>query len=161
SLSKSMGSSDKASRFADSYFLNVKGPELLNKFVGETERQIRQIFERARKIAHAGKPVIVFFDEMEANFRTRGTGVSSDMESTVVPLLPSQRDGMEAMDNVIDIGASNREELIDPAILRPWRLDVKIRVDRPDQNAAFDIMSRHIDGFLRLATDLVAGCGGK
>lgn len=161
SLSKSMGSSDKASRFADSYFLNVKGPELLNKFVGETERQIRQIFERARKIAHAGKPVIVFFDEMEAIFRTRGTGVSSDMESTVVPQLLSELDGVEGLDNVIVIGASNREELIDPAILRPGRLDVKIRVDRPDQEAALDILSKHIDGSLPLAADLVAEHGGK
>ena len=117
---------------ATSYFLNIKGPELLNKFVGETERQIRQIFEQARRVASSGKPVIVFFDEMEAIFRTRGTGVSSDMESTVVPQLLAELDGVESVENVIVIGASNREELIDPAVLRPGRLDVKIRVERPD-----------------------------
>lgn len=161
SLSQSMGTGKQgSSRYADSYFLNVKGPELLNKFVGETERQIRQIFERARKIAHAGKPVIVFFDEMEAIFRTRGTGVSSDMESTVVPQLLSELDGVEGLDNVIVIGASNREELIDPAILRPGRLDVKIRVDRPDEDGALDILSKHIDSSLPLDADLVAEHGG-
>src|SRR5699024_1543143 len=160
SLSKSMGSSDKASRFADSYFLNVKGPELLNKFVGETERQIRQIFERARKIAHAGKPVIVFFDEMEAIFRTRGTGVSSDMESTVVPQLLSELDGVEGLENVIVIGASNREEMIDPAILRPGRLDVKIRIERPDEEAAKDIFGKYLTADLPYAEEEVARHGG-
>jgi proteasome-associated ATPase len=133
-----------------SYFLNIKGPELLNKFVGETERQIRLIFERARKIASAGHPVIVFFDEMEAIFRTRGTGVSSDVESTVVPQLLAEIDGVEGLRNVIVIGASNREELIDPAILRPGRLDVKIRVERPDRDAALDILGKYLTDDLPL-----------
>ncbi|MDN6676434.1 proteasome ATPase [Corynebacterium variabile] len=133
-----------------SYFLNIKGPELLNKFVGETERQIRLIFERARKIASAGAPVIIFFDEMEAIFRTRGTGVSSDVESTVVPQLLAEIDGVEGLRNVIVIGASNREELIDPAILRPGRLDVKIRVQRPDREASLDILGKYLTDDLPL-----------
>lgn len=142
-----------------SYFLNVKGPELLNKFVGETERQIRQIFEQARRAASSGRPVIVFFDEMEALFRTRGTGVSSDMESTVVPQLLAELDGVEGVENVIVIGASNREELIDPAILRPGRLDVKIRVARPDQAAAVDILSKHLTAAIPFDAELVAEHG--
>lgn len=127
-----------------SYFINVKGPELLNKFVGETERRIRLIFERARELAEEGKPVIIFFDEMESIFRTRGSGVSSDMETTVVPQLLTEIDGVEGLSNVIVVGATNREELIDPAILRPGRLDVKIRVQRPGRAAARDIFARHL-----------------
>ena len=121
---------------AKSYFLNIKGPELLNKYVGETERQIRQIFQRAKEKSSEGVPVIVFFDEMDSLFRTRGSGISSDMESTIVPQLLAEIDGVESLRNVIVIGASNREELIDPAILRPGRLDVKIRIDRPDAEGA-------------------------
>ena len=118
---------------ARSYFLNIKGPELLNKYVGETERQIRLVFQRAREKAEEGVPVIVFFDEMDSLFRTRGSGISSDMESTVVPQLLAEIDGVETLRNVIVIGASNREDLIDPAILRPGRLDVKIKIERPDE----------------------------
>ncbi len=121
-------SGDKAAR---SYFLNIKGPELLNKYVGETERQIRLVFQRAREKSEEGVPVIVFFDEMDSLFRTRGTGISSDMESTIVPQLLAEIDGVETLRNVIVIGASNREDLIDPAILRPGRLDVKIKIERP------------------------------
>ncbi|SMG30373.1 proteasome-associated ATPase [Corynebacterium pollutisoli] len=127
-----------------SYFLNVKGPELLNKFVGETERRIRLIFERARELAGEGRPVIIFFDEMESIFRTRGSGVSSDMETTVVPQLLTELDGVENLANVIIIGATNREELIDPALLRPGRLDVKIRVQRPTRDGARDIFQRYL-----------------
>jgi len=134
-----------------SYFLSIKGPELLNKFVGETERQIRVVFEQARDVAEAGRPVIIFFDEMESIFRTRGSGVSSDMETTVVPQLLAELDGVESLSNVIIIGATNREELIDPAILRPGRLDVKIRIDRPDRDGAADIFSRYITDSLPLA----------
>lgn len=133
---------------ARSYFFNIKGPELLNKYVGgETERHLRLVFERARTMAsEGGMPVVVFFDEMEAMFRTRGTGgVSSDMESTIVPQLLSEIDGVEGgVDNVIVIGASNREDLIDPAILRPGRLDVKIKIERPDAQAARDIFDRYL-----------------
>src|ERR1700732_3159620 len=131
-------------REAKSYFLNIKGPELLNKFVGETERHIRLIFQRAREKASEGTPVIVFFDEMDSIFRTRGTGVSSDVETTVVPQLLSEIDGVEGLENVIVIGASNREDMIDPAILRPGRLDVKIKIERPDAEAAKDIFSKYI-----------------
>ena len=120
---------------ARSYFLNIKGPELLNKYVGETERQIRLIFQRAKEKSDEGVPVIVFFDEMDSLFRTRGTGISSDVESTIVPQLLSELDGVESLKNVIVIGASNREDLIDPAILRPGRLDVKIKIGRPDADA--------------------------
>ena len=133
-VSKRMGRED-----ARSYFLNIKGPELLNKYVGETERQIRLIFERAKEKSDEGVPVIVFFDEMDSLFRTRGTGVSSDVESTIVPQLLSELDGVESLKNVIVIGASNREDLIDPAILRPGRLDVKIKINRPDEEAASEI----------------------
>ena len=119
---------------ARSYFLNIKGPELLNKYVGETERQIRLIFQRAREKSEEGYPVIVFFDEMDSLFRTRGTGISSDIESTIVPQLLAEIDGVESLKNVIVIGASNREDLIDPAILRPGRLDVKIKIERPDED---------------------------
>ena len=127
-----------------SYFLNVKGPELLNKYVGETERQIRQIFQRAKERSAEGLPVIVFFDEMDSIFRTRGTGISSDVESTIVPQLLSELDGVETLKNVIVIGASNREDLIDPAILRPGRLDVKIKIERPDAAQAVDIMAKYL-----------------
>lgn len=146
---------------ATSYFLNIKGPELLNKFVGETERQIRQIFEQARRAASSGKPVIIFFDEMEALFRTRGTGLSSDMESTVVPQLLTELDGVESMTNVIVIGASNREELIDPAILRPGRLDVKIRIERPNAEAATHVLSKHLTADIPVAPALLEAAGSK
>ena len=133
-----------------SYFLNIKGPELLNKYVGETERQIRLVFQRAREKAEEGVPVIVFFDEMDSLFRTRGSGISSDMESTVVPQLLAEIDGVETLRNVIVIGASNREDLIDPAILRPGRLDVKIKIERPDEAAAQQIFARYLTGDLPL-----------
>jgi len=127
-----------------SYFINIKGPELLNKYVGETERQIRLVFQRAREKSEEGWPVIIFFDEMDSMFRTRGTGVSSDMESTIVPQLLAEIDGVDSLQNVIIIGATNREDLIDPAILRPGRLDVKIRVDRPNREAAHQILLRYL-----------------
>lgn len=129
---------------ASAHFINVKGPELLNKFVGETERRIRLIFERARELASEGRPVIIFFDEMESIFRTRGSGVSSDMETTVVPQLLTEIDGVEDISNVIVIGATNREELIDPAILRPGRLDIKVRISRPTKAEALDIFGRYL-----------------
>ncbi len=136
-----------------SYFLNIKGPELLNKYVGETERQIRLIFERAREKSEEGVPVIVFFDEMDSLFRTRGTGISSDIESTIVPQLLAEIDGVESLKNVIVIGASNREDLIDPAILRPGRLDVKIKIERPDEVAAKQIFLRYLLPTLPLGED--------
>src|SRR5439155_143772 len=120
------------------FFLNIKGPELLNKYVGETERKIREIFIKAKEKAAEDVPVIVFFDEMDALFRTRGTGISSDVETTIVPQLLAEIDGVEGLRNVIVIGASNRQDLIDPAILRPGRLDVKIKIERPDRGAAAD-----------------------
>ena len=147
-------------REAKSYFLNIKGPELLNKFVGETERHIRLIFQRAREKASEGTPVIVFFDEMDSIFRTRGTGVSSDVETTVVPQLLSEIDGVEGLENVIVIGASNREDMIDPAILRPGRLDVKIKIERPDAEAAQDIFSKYLTENLPVNTDDLAEFGG-
>ncbi len=138
-----------------SYFLNIKGPELLNKYVGETERHIRLIFARAREKASEGTPVVVFFDEMESLFRTRGSGVSSDVETTIVPQLLAEIDGVERLDNVIVIGASNREDMIDPAILRPGRLDVKIKIERPDAEAARDIFAKYLTPDLPLnAEDL-------
>ncbi|MGE2720764.1 proteasome ATPase [Mycolicibacterium celeriflavum] len=147
-------------REAKSYFLNIKGPELLNKFVGETERHIRLIFQRAREKASEGTPVIVFFDEMDSIFRTRGTGVSSDVETTVVPQLLSEIDGVEGLENVIVIGASNREDMIDPAILRPGRLDVKIKIERPDAEAAQDIFSKYLTEDLPVNEDDLAEFGG-
>ena len=134
-----------------SHFLNIKGPELLNKYVGETERQIRVIFATAREHAADGRPVIVFFDEMDSLFRTRGSGVSSDMESTVVPQLLSEIDGVEGLTNVIIIGATNREDLIDPAILRPGRLDVKIKLDRPNAIAAGEILAKYLTDAIPLS----------
>jgi proteasome-associated ATPase len=136
-----------------SYFLNIKGPELLNKYVGETERHIRLVFQRAREKASEGTPVIVFFDEMESLFRTRGSGVSSDVENTIVPQLLAEIDGVEGLENVIVIGASNREDMIDPAILRPGRLDVKIKIERPDAEAAKDIFAKYLRSSLPLHTD--------
>ncbi|WP_330229994.1 proteasome ATPase [Nocardia sp. NBC_00508] len=145
---------------AKSFFLNIKGPELLNKFVGETERHIRIIFQRAREKASEGTPVIVFFDEMDSIFRTRGSGVSSDVETTVVPQLLSEIDGVEGLENVIVIGASNREDMIDPAILRPGRLDVKIKIERPDAESAQDIFSKYLTEHLPLHDDDLAEFGG-
>ena len=145
---------------ARSYFLNIKGPELLNKYVGETERHIRLVFQRAREKAADGTPVIVFFDEMESLFRTRGTGISSDMEATIVPQLLAEIDGVETLKNVIVIGASNREDLIDPAILRPGRLDVKIKINRPDEQAAAQIFARYLTTDVPLDEEEIASLGG-
>ena len=147
-------------REARSYFLNIKGPELLNKYVGETERQIRLVFQRAREKSEEGVPVIVFFDEMDSLFRTRGTGISSDMESTIVPQLLAEIDGVETLKNVIVIGASNREDLIDPAILRPGRLDVKIKIERPDIDSAGQIFARYLTSDLPLEEREVTSLGG-
>ena len=143
-----------------SFFLNIKGPELLNKYVGETERHIRLVFQRAREKASEGMPVIVFFDEMDSLFRTRGSGVSSDVENTIVPQLLSEIDGVETLDNVIVIGASNREDMIDPAILRPGRLDVKIKIDRPDAEAAREIFSKYLVPSLPIHAEDLAEHGG-
>jgi proteasome-associated ATPase len=145
---------------ARSFFLNIKGPELLNKYVGETERHIRLVFQRAREKASEGTPVIVFFDEMDSIFRTRGSGVSSDVENTIVPQLLSEIDGVEGLENVIVIGASNREDMIDPAILRPGRLDVKIKIERPDAEAAKDIFSKYIVKDLPIHSDDLSEHGG-
>ncbi|MFQ6172461.1 proteasome ATPase [Oryzobacter sp. R7] len=144
-----------------SYFLNIKGPELLNKYVGETERHIRLIFQRAREKSNEGYPVVVFFDEMESLFRTRGSGVSSDVETTIVPQLLAEIDGVEGLENVIVIGASNREDMIDPAILRPGRLDVKIKIERPDAEAARDIFAKYLISGLPLHPDDVEQNGGS
>jgi proteasome-associated ATPase len=144
-----------------SFFLNIKGPELLNKYVGETERHIRLVFQRAREKASEGMPVIIFFDEMDSIFRTRGSGVSSDVENTIVPQLLSEIDGVEGLENVIVIGASNREDMIDPAILRPGRLDVKIKIERPDAEAAKDIFSKYVVRNLPLHPDDLAEHGGS
>src|SRR6202522_2192342 len=144
-----------------SFFLNIKGPELLNKYVGETERHIRLVFQRAREKASEGMPVIVFFDEMDSIFRTRGSGVSSDVENTIVPQLLSEIDGVEGLENVIVIGASNREDMIDPAILRPGRLDVKIKIERPDAEAAKDIFTKYVLTELPLHPDDVKEHGGS
>ncbi|MEJ6512962.1 MAG: proteasome ATPase [Acidimicrobiia bacterium] len=153
-----------ASRTGDdkgrSYFINIKGPELLNKYVGETERQIRLIFERAREKSEEGWPVIIFFDEMDSMFRTRGTGISSDMESTIVPQLLAEIDGVEGLRNVIVIGATNREDLIDPAILRPGRLDVKIKIERPDARAAGQIFARYLTNELPISQADIENLGG-
>jgi len=143
-----------------SYFLNIKGPELLNKYVGETERHIRLVFQRAREKASNGTPVIVFFDEMDSLFRTRGSGVSSDVENTIVPQLLSEIDGVEGLENVIVIGASNREDMIDPAILRPGRLDVKIKIERPDAESARDIFSKYLTANLPLHAEDLGEFGG-
>ncbi|MER6580609.1 proteasome ATPase [Nonomuraea sp. NPDC001023] len=144
---------EKTGQSGKSFFLNIKGPELLNKYVGETERHIRLVFQRAREKASEGTPVIVFFDEMDSIFRTRGSGVSSDVENTIVPQLLSEIDGVEGLENVIVIGASNREDMIDPAILRPGRLDVKIKIERPDAEAAKDIFSKYLLADLPLHPD--------
>ncbi len=144
-----------------SYFLNIKGPELLNKYVGETERHIRLIFQRAREKSNEGFPVVVFFDEMDSLFRTRGSGVSSDVETTIVPQLLSEIDGVEGLENVIVIGASNREDMIDPAILRPGRLDVKIKIERPDAESATDIFSKYLTPDLPLHPEDLGVNGGS
>jgi proteasome-associated ATPase len=160
---KAAADSDGSNKPAEgkSFFLNIKGPELLNKYVGETERHIRLVFQRAREKASEGMPVIVFFDEMDSIFRTRGSGVSSDVENTIVPQLLSEIDGVEGLENVIVIGASNREDMIDPAILRPGRLDVKIKIERPDAEAAKDIFSKYVLPELPLHPDDLTEHGGS
>ena len=142
------------------YFLNIKGPELLNKYVGETERKIREIFMKAKEKAAEDVPVIVFFDEMDALFRTRGSGISSDVETTIVPQLLAEIDGVEGLKNVIVIGASNRQDLIDPAILRPGRLDVKIKIERPDKDAAVDIFHKYLTADIPIHESEVRQHGG-
>ena len=160
SLAKQVQKVHAGNEKATAFFLNIKGPELLNKYVGETERHIRLVFQRAREKASDGTPVIVFFDEMDSIFRTRGSGVSSDVENTIVPQLLSEIDGVEGLENVIVIGASNREDMIDPAILRPGRLDVKIKIERPDAEAARDIFSKYIRSDLPIHADDLAEHGG-
>ncbi len=160
-LATQNGESGQSAKEGKSFFLNIKGPELLNKYVGETERHIRLVFQRAREKASEGMPVIVFFDEMDSIFRTRGSGVSSDVENTIVPQLLSEIDGVEGLENVIVIGASNREDMIDPAILRPGRLDVKIKIERPDAEAARDIFSKYVVADLPLHRDDIAEHGGS
>ncbi len=152
--------SERTGEEGRSFFLNIKGPELLNKYVGETERHIRLVFQRAREKASEGTPVIVFFDEMDSLFRTRGSGVSSDVENTIVPQLLSEIDGVEGLENVLVIGASNREDMIDPAILRPGRLDVKIKIERPDAESATDIFSKYLTPTLPLHADDLAEWSG-
>ena len=151
-----------ASEYTDhkSYFFNIKGPELLNKYVGETERQIRVIFDEAREKSKEGHPEIIFFDEMESLYRIRGSGISSDMESTIVPQLLAELDGVEELSNVIVIGASNREDLIDPAILRPGRLDIKIRIDRPNEDSALAIFSRYLNSDIPISSSCIEEHGG-
>lgn len=158
SIAKKLG--HRAGKEIRSYFLHVKGPELLNKYVGESERQVREVFKKAKERAEDGHPVIVFFDEMDALFRTRGTGISSDIESTIVPQFLSEIDGVERLRNVIVIGASNRQDLIDPAVLRAGRLDVKVKVGRPDATAARDIFSKYISMDLPFADEDLARHGG-
>jgi len=152
--------SEKRGEKIQGYFLNIKGPELLNKYVGETERKIREIFVKAKEKANEDVPVVVFFDEMDALFRTRGTGISSDVESTIVPQLLAEIDGVEGLKNVIVIGASNRQDLIDPAVLRPGRLDVKIKVERPDQVGAADIFKKYLTTELPIAEPEIQAAGG-
>ncbi|MDR6176152.1 proteasome-associated ATPase [Nocardioides zeae] len=160
SLAKKVAAKTGEDSDARAFFLNIKGPELLNKYVGETERHIRLVFQRAREKASQGTPVIVFFDEMDSLFRTRGSGVSSDVENTIVPQLLSEIDGVETLENVLVIGASNREDMIDPAILRPGRLDVKIKIERPDAESARDIFSKYLTTNLPLHLDDLAEFGG-
>ena len=152
--------SEKRGEKIQGFFLNIKGPELLNKYVGETERKIREIFVKAKEKANEDVPVVVFFDEMDALFRTRGTGISSDMESTIVPQLLAEIDGVEGLKNVIVIGASNRQDLIDPAVLRPGRLDVKIKIERPDQEAAAEIFAKYLTADLPIAESELQAAGG-
>jgi proteasome-associated ATPase len=159
SIAKKLGS--KTGKDVRSFFLHVKGPELLNKYVGESERQVREVFKKAKEKAEEGMPVIVFFDEMDALFRTRGTGISSDIESTIVPQFLSEIDGVERLRNVIVIGASNRQDLIDPAILRPGRLDVKIKIDRPDRKSAHQIFSKYLTPELPYHTDELTQANGN
>jgi len=161
SLASTAAATREDGEASKSYFLNVKGPGLLNKYVGETERHIRLIFARAREKASQGHPVVVFFDEMESLFRTRGTGVSSDVETTIVPQLLSEIDGVERLENVIVIGASNREDMIDPAILRPGRLDVKIKIERPDAEGAKEIFGKYLTVDLPIHADDLAEHGGS
>lgn len=151
SLAKSI--EKRTGRETSAYFLNVKGPELLNKYVGETEHKIREVFKRAREKAREDVPVVIFFDEMDSLFRMRGSGISSDMEATVVAQFLSEIDGVESLKNVIVIGASNRQDLIDPAVLRPGRLDLKVKVNRPDSQAAYDIFTKYLTPDLPFHTD--------
>ena len=152
--------SAKEGKAITGYFINIKGPELLNKYVGETERKIREIFQRAREKAQEGMPVVIFFDEMDSLFRTRGSGISSDIESTIVPQFLAELDGVEGLTNVIVVGASNRQDLIDPAVLRPGRFDVKIKIDRPGREAAGEIFSKYLTPDLPLVEADVAAVGG-
>src|SRR5205809_81688 len=152
--------SEKRGEKVKGYFLSIKGPELLNKYVGETERKIREIFVKAREKAAEDVPVVIFFDEMDALFRTRGSGISSDVETTIVPQLLAELDGVEAVKNVIVIGASNRQDLIDPAILRPGRLDVKIKIERPDKSAAVDIFNKYMTAQLPIHESELRPHGG-
>ncbi len=158
SIARKLG--DRSGREMRSFFLHVKGPELLNKYVGESERQIREVFKKAKERAEAGHPVIVFFDEMDALFRTRGSGISSDMEATIVPQFLSEIDGVERLRNVIVIGASNRQDLLDPAILRAGRLDIKIKIERPDKKAAVKIFHKYLTRDLPYHSDELDRSGG-
>lgn len=158
-IAKAVATALSAEHSQKTYFISIKGPELLNKFVGETERHIRAIFTRARALASSDVPVVIFFDEMEALFRTRGSGISSDVETMIVPQLLAEMDGLETMENVVVIGASNRPDMIDPAVLRPGRLDVRIRIDRPNRRQAHDIFTKYLTPDLPISPDLIAAEG--
>ena len=159
-IAKAVAASLSGGDRGEAYFLNIKGPQLLDKYVGETERRIRVIFARAREKAATGVPVVVFFDEMDSLFRTRGSGRSSDVETTVVPQMLAEIDGVDELDNVVVIGATNREDMIDPAILRPGRLDVKIRIGRPDQRGAAEILATYLTPDLPISEELLTAHGG-
>ena len=120
-------------------FMHVKGPEILNMWLGESERIVREIFARAREKRKEGFLPVVFIDEAESVLGTRRAIRSHNIANTVVPMFCSEMDGIESLQDVILILASNRPDLIDPAILRPGRIDRKIKVKRPDKAAALDI----------------------
>jgi proteasome-associated ATPase len=126
------------------YFMYVSGPKILNMWLGETERMVREIFETARERSKEGRLVFIFFDEAESVLRTRSSGRWLNISNTVVPQFCSELDGLVNLENVVLILTSNRPDYIDPAVLRPERIDRKIKVGRPNKEATREIFSIYL-----------------
>ncbi|MFN7161706.1 MAG: AAA family ATPase, partial [Fimbriimonadales bacterium] len=137
------------------YFMYINGPKILNMWLGETERMVREIFSIAREKAREGYLVFIFIDEAESILRTRSSGRWLNISNTVVPQFCAEMDGLVSLENVVVMLTSNRPDYIDPAILRPGRIDRKVKVRRPDRDATREIFGIYLTPTLPLDPEFV------